>query len=150
MPAAASSIGGVFAAVLLSRPDYVQGVTNVMAKRSYRGKPKKGKGGSPSNMLSQMARMQEEMQAAQEALADETFSVTSGGGAITVVITGHQRVQAIEVAEELLDPEEKEMLQDMLVAAVNSAIEQSQTKAAERMEGITGGVDLGSLGGLLG
>ena len=121
-----------------------------MAKRSYRGKPKKSKAPSPNNMLSQVARMQEEMAAAQEALADETFSVTSGGGAITVVITGHQRIQSIEVADELLDPEEKEMLQDMLVAAVNSAIEQSQTKAAERMEGITGGVDLGGLGGLLG
>jgi DNA-binding YbaB/EbfC family protein len=152
MPAAACEIKAALPARWrppADRPDG-KGATNFMAKRSYRGKPRKSKGASPNNMLSQVARMQEEMQAAQEALAEETFSITSGGGAITVVITGHQRVQAIEVAAELLDPEEKEMLQDMLVAAVNSAIEQSQTKAAERMEGITGGVDLGGLGGLLG
>ncbi|MCB8950721.1 MAG: YbaB/EbfC family nucleoid-associated protein [Ardenticatenales bacterium] len=101
-------------------------------------------------MLSQMQRMQEEMKSTQESLADEVVSVTAGGGAITVVITGHQRVQSIAIAEDLIDPEEKEMLQDMLVAAINSAIEQSQTLAAEKMEAITGGADLGGLGGLLG
>ena len=123
-----------------------------MAKKrsSFRGKPKQPKQASPNNMLSQMQRMQEEMKSTQESLADEVVSVTAGGGAITVVITGHQRVQSIAIAEDLFDPEEKEMLQDMLVAAINSAIEQSQTLAAEKMEAITGGADLGGLGGLLG
>ncbi|MGD8585760.1 MAG: YbaB/EbfC family nucleoid-associated protein, partial [Chloroflexota bacterium] len=87
-----------------------------------------------------------------EALANETVSVTAGGGAITVVITGHQRIQSIEIQPELIDPEEADMLQDLLVAAVNSAIEQSQALAADRMEGLTGGLNindlLGGLGGL--
>lgn len=123
-----------------------------MAKRSYRGKPKKKKSASPGNLMAQVQQMQEQMASQQEALADETVSVTAGGGAITVVITGHQRIQSIEIQPELIDPEEADMLQDMLVAAVNSAIEQSQAMAAQRMEGLTGGLDindlLGGLGGL--
>ncbi len=126
-----------------------------MAKRSFRGKPKKKpKMRNPGNMMAQMQKMQEEMAVAQEALADETMTVTAGGGAISIVITGHQRLQSIEINPELLDPEDAEMLQDMLVAGVNAAIEQSQTMAAEKMEGITGGLGgglndlLGGLGGL--
>jgi DNA-binding YbaB/EbfC family protein len=123
-----------------------------MAKRSYRGKPKKKKSASPGNLMAQVQQMQEQMASQQEALADETVSVTAGGGAVTVVITGHQRIQAIEIQPELIDPEEADLLQDMLVAAVNSAIEQSQAMAAERMEGLTGGLDindlLGGLGGM--
>jgi hypothetical protein len=65
-----------------------------------------------------------------------------------VVISGHQRVESIAINPELLDPEDVELLQDMLVAAVNSAIEQSQAMSAERMEGITGG--MGDINNLLG
>ena len=123
-----------------------------MTRRSYRGKPKKKKTASPGNMMAQVQKMQEQMAAQQDALATETLSVTAGGGAITVVITGHQRLQSIEIEPELLDPEEVDLLQDMLIAAVNSAIEQSQAMAAERMEGLTGGLGLndllGGLGGL--
>jgi DNA-binding YbaB/EbfC family protein len=123
-----------------------------MAKRSFRGKPKKSKSPSPGNLMAQMQEMQEQMAAQQEALADETVSVSAGGGAITIVISGHQRVQSIEIQPELIDPEESEMLQDLLVAAVNAAIEQSQALAAQKMEGVTGGLDmndlLGGLGGL--
>jgi DNA-binding YbaB/EbfC family protein len=123
-----------------------------MARRSYRGKPKKTKTPSAGNMMAQFQEMQQQMAAQQEALANETVTVTVGGGAISIVITGHQRVESIEIQPELLDPEEVEMLQDMLVAAVNAAIEQSQAKAAEKMEGLTGGMGLndllGGLGGL--
>ena len=123
-----------------------------MAKRSFRGKPKKKKaGGNPANMMAQMQKMQQDMAVAQDALADETITVTAGGGAISIEITGHQRVEAITLDPEVVDPEDVEMLQDMLVAAVNQAIEQSQAMAAERMEGLTGGLDLGGgLGDLLG
>ena len=76
--------------------------------------------------------------------------MTAGGGAITVVITGHQRIQSIEIQPELVDPEDIEMLQDMLVAAVNASIEQSQAMAAEKMEGLTGGLGLNDLLGGLG
>ncbi|RMG96891.1 MAG: YbaB/EbfC family nucleoid-associated protein [Chloroflexi bacterium] len=125
-----------------------------MSKRPYRsGKAKKPKA-NPRNMLAQFQQMQQQMAEAQEALAHETVTVTAGGGAISITITGHQRVQAIEIDPELLDGDDVEMLQDMLVAAVNAAIEQSQTMAAERMESITGGLGggltdlLGGLGGL--
>ena len=119
-----------------------------MSKRSIRrqsslgGPPKVNKG----NMMARMQTMQQEMAEAQEALANETVTVTTGGGAISIVMTGHQRVESITIDPEVLDPEDVEMLQDMLLSAVNAAIEQSQALSAERMEGITGGLDLG--GGL--
>ncbi|MCA9917635.1 MAG: YbaB/EbfC family nucleoid-associated protein [Anaerolineales bacterium] len=125
-----------------------------MSKRSFRGRPKpaKNKMPSPGGLMNQMQQMQEQMANAQSALENETITVTAGGGAISIVITGHQRIQSITVDPDLLTPDDAEMLQDMLVAGVNAAIEQSQALAAERMEGITGGLGgglndmLGSLG----
>lgn len=117
-----------------------------MARRSYKARKKsKAANPSPGNMLAQVQQMQQQMAEAQEALGDEYVTVTAGGGAITIEISGHQRVKSIYVNPELIDPEEQEMLQDLLVAAVNQAIEQSQAMAAEKMEGITGG--MGGLGG---
>jgi DNA-binding YbaB/EbfC family protein len=106
---------------------------------------------NPNAMLSQVQKMQEDMAVAQETLANEFTTVTVGGGAITVEISGQQRVKAIAINPELLDPEELEMLQDLLVSAVNQAIEQSQAMAAQRMEAISSGVSglndmLGGLG----
>jgi DNA-binding YbaB/EbfC family protein len=102
--------------------------------------------------MSQMQEMQQQMANQQEALANETITVSAGGGVITIVITGHQRVESIEIKPEIVDPDDIEMLQDLLVAAVNAAIEQSQAMAAEKMEGLTGGLGindlLGGLGGL--
>lgn len=111
-----------------------------MTKRSFHGKPKK-KTVSPNDMLGQMQKMQQDMATAQAALENETVTVTAGGGAIAIVITGHQRLRSIAIDPELLNAEDAEMLQDMLVAGVNAAIEQSQALAAEKMEGITGGMD---------
>ncbi len=102
-------------------------------------------GGSPMDLMAQVQKMQEEMAKAQEALADEVLEVSVGGGAVRVKITGQQQVRAIEIDPELLDPEEVEMLQDMLVAAVNAAIEKSQAVAAERLQAITGGLSLPGL-----
>jgi DNA-binding YbaB/EbfC family protein len=105
-------------------------------------------------MMKQLQKMQEDMVAAQEALANETVEVSVGGGAVTIVITGHQRVQSITInpqAVDTSDPEWLNDLQDMLVVAINQAIEQSQTMAAQRMEEITGGLNnIPGLGGLLG
>ena len=122
-----------------------------MSKRSFRGrpKPKKKKMPNAGGLMAKMQQMQEQMATAQTALEDETITVTAGGGAISIVISGHQRVQSITVDPDLLTPDDAEMLQDMLVAGVNSAIEQSQAMAAERMEGITGGLG-GGLDDLLG
>lgn len=100
-------------------------------------------------MMAQIQQMQQEMAEAQSALENETVTITAGGGAITIEITGHQRIRSIKILPELLNPEEVEMLEDMLVVGVNSAIEQSQALSAQRMEGITGNMGLGDmLGGL--
>ncbi len=111
-------------------------------------------GGGQAGMMRQLQKMQEDMLAAQEALATETVEVSVGGGAVTIVITGHQRVQSVAVNKEMIDLEDEEWLtdlQDLLVLAVNQAVEQSQTMAAERMEEITGGLgSMPGLGGLLG
>jgi len=120
-----------------------------MTKRNFHGKPKKkGASGNPNDMLAQVQKMQQDMATAQTALENETLTVSAGGGAITITITGHQRVRGITIDKELLTPDEGEFLQDMLVAGINAAIEQSQALAAQRMEGITGGV--GGMDGLLG
>lgn len=120
-----------------------------MTKRNFHGKPKKKVGGgNPNDMLAQVQKMQADMATAQTALENETLTVSAGGGAITITITGHQRVRAIAIDKEVLVADEVEFLQDMLVAGINAAIEQSQALAAQRMEGITGGV--GGMDGLLG
>ena len=119
-----------------------------MTKRNFHGKPKKKMGGSPNDMLAQVQKMQEEMAAAQSSLESETLTVSAGGGAITITITRHQRVQALPIAKGVLRPAEPDFLQDMPVAGINAAIEQSQALAAQRMENITGGV--GGMDGLLG
>ncbi len=116
-----------------------------------------GGGGMPggnAGMLKQLQKMQQDMVEAQEALANENVEVSVGGGAVTIVISGHQRIQSIVLKKEMIDTSDDEWindLQDMLVVAMNQAIEQSQTMAAQRMEGITGGLgDVPGLGGLLG
>jgi nucleoid-associated protein EbfC len=113
-----------------------------------------GMQGGMGGMMKQLQKMQEDMAAAQEALANETVEVSVGGGAVTVVISGHQRVQSVTIKQEMIDTSDEEWLtdlQDLLVLAMNQAVERSQTMAAEKMEGITGGLgDNPLLGGLLG
>ena len=107
-----------------------------------------------ANPMAMLQKMQQDMAEAQENLELETTEVSVGGGAIKIVITGHQRVQSVEINPDVIDMDDEEWLndlQDLLVAAVNQAIEQSQAMAAERMEAITGGLgDIPGLGGLLG
>ncbi len=113
-----------------------------------------GGGLGGGNMMKMVQKMQQDMAEAQERLAHETVEVSVGGGAITVVITGHQRVQSIKLNPDIVDvndPEWVNDLQDLLVLAVNQAVEQSQSMAAEKMEAITGGLGgMPGLGGLLG
>lgn len=125
-----------------------------------KGKKRGGGGGMPpggmGGMMAQLQKMQQDMAEAQEQLEHETVEVSVGGGALTVVISGHQRVQSISINPDVIDTDDEEWitdLQDLLVAAVNQAIEQSQTMAAEKMESVTGGLgDMlpPSLGGMLG
>jgi hypothetical protein len=125
-----------------------------MSKRKGMIPPGGGMPGGGAGMLKQLQKMQQDMADAQEALANETVEVSVGGSALTIVITGHQRIQSIAINRDVIDTSDEEWvndLQDLLVAAVNQAIEQSQTMAAQRLESITGGLGgLPGLGGLLG
>lgn len=122
-----------------------------MAKKSFRGKPKKKSAKvSPNNVMSQFNLMQEQMAATQEKLADETFTVSAAGGALEVSINGAQRLTALKIDPELIDEDDPELLTDLLISTINQAIEKSQTVAAERMEGVTGGMGMGDLLGGLG
>jgi DNA-binding YbaB/EbfC family protein len=99
-------------------------------------------GGQMGDMLHKVQQLQEEMVKTQESLADETVSITAGGGAIEITITGQQRLQSVTIDPDVVDPDDVEMLQDLIVAAVNEAIERSQTMAAERLSKLTGGLGL--------
>ncbi len=103
-------------------------------------------GGGLGGMLQQVQKLREEMLKTQEELGQETLSVTAGGGAITVVVTGHQRIESIKIAPEVVDPEDVEMLQDLIVAAVNEAIEKSREMAAQRLGSLAGGLNIPGLG----
>lgn len=103
-------------------------------------RPQSAKG--PKGMMAQLQKMQEEMSQTQAKLTEEKLTVTAGGGAVTVVITGDQQLESIQIDPDLLNPEEKEMLEDMLVAAVNQAIDQAKNLASERMGSLTAGLNL--------
>ncbi|MCL6510687.1 MAG: YbaB/EbfC family nucleoid-associated protein [Anaerolineae bacterium] len=102
-------------------------------------------GGIQPGMLEKIKKMQEEMAATQAALETELINVTAAGGAVTIVITGHQRVQSIKLDPALIDPNDVAMLEDTLVAAINEAIVASQEHSARRLEAVTGGVNIPGL-----
>ena len=104
-----------------------------------------------SSMLEQVQKMQADMVAAQRALAEETVEATAGGGMVTATVTGSGELRAITIAPQVVDPDDVEMLQDLVVAAIGEAMRKAQALQADRLGGITGGLDLGGgLGGLLG
>lgn len=96
-------------------------------------------------MAQQLQKLQEEMMKAQEALGEETVEVSVGGGAVTVVMTGHQKLRSITIDPEVVDSDDVEMLQDLILAAVNEAVERSQGLAADRLTALTGGLGLPGL-----
>lgn len=98
-----------------------------------------------SDMMARVQRIQEDMRKTQEELETELVNVTAAGGAITLVITGHQRVQSIKIDPSLVDPNDVPMLEDALVAAVNEAILASQALSAQRLEAVTGGLSIPGL-----
>ena len=97
-----------------------------------------------NKMMQQVQQMQAEMQKAQEDLATETVTASAGGGAVKATMTGNLELVELQIDPEVLDPEDVEMLQDMVLAAVNEALTRSQEMASKRLGGITGG--LGDLG----
>jgi len=97
------------------------------------------------DVMQQVQKLQEEMLEAQEALGEETITATAGGGAVTVVMTGQQRIQSISIAPEVVDPDDVEMLEDLITAAVNEALQRSQELATERLGALTGGLRIPGL-----
>jgi hypothetical protein len=96
-------------------------------------------------MLQQLQSLQQEMSAAQDEIAAMTVTATAGGGAVSVVVTGERRVQSLIIAPEVVDPEDVDMLQDLVVVAINSGLEQVDEATAERMAALSGGLGIPGL-----
>ncbi|MCX4276195.1 MAG: YbaB/EbfC family nucleoid-associated protein [Candidatus Gastranaerophilales bacterium] len=102
-------------------------------------------GGGPQNMnqmIKQAQKMQEEMKAKQEELEQQEFKTTSGGGMVEVTITGKKEIKDISIKPEIVNPEDIEMLQDMIMAAVNEAIRKVEDISNSEMEKITGALNI--------
>lgn len=105
----------------------------------------RGFGGGMPNMgslMSQMQKLQEEMEKTQAALSTEELTVSAGGGAVTVVVTGAREFKSLTIKPEVIDPDDVEMLQDLLLAAFNDALAQAKQLEEERMGNLTGGMGL--------
>lgn len=104
-----------------------------------------GMGGGPQNMnqmIKQAQKMQEEMKAKQEELEQQEFKTTSGGGMVEVTITGKKEIKDISIKPEIVNPEDIEMLQDMIMAAVNEVIRKVEDISNSEMEKITGALNI--------
>ena len=102
-------------------------------------------GGGGGGMMQQIRQLQEEMARTQENLGDETVEVSVGGGVLQMVMTGNQRLLSVRIEPDILNADDVDMLQDLVVAAVNEAIERSQQLASDRMGALTGGLNLPGL-----
>jgi hypothetical protein len=98
------------------------------------------KGSKSMGMMQQMQKLQEQLQQAQEKLAEETVSYTAGGGAVKVVVTGDQRCLSVEIDPEVVKEGDTEMLQDLLLTAFNGALDASRNLAIERLGPMAGGL----------
>ncbi|HSM26038.1 MAG TPA: YbaB/EbfC family nucleoid-associated protein [Anaerolineaceae bacterium] len=99
-----------------------------------------GGGGGQNAMMRQLQKLQEQMEAAQASLAEETVTATSGGGVVKVTMTGDQHCKSVEIAPELLEDADAEMLQDLILSAVNLALDQSRELQSEKMGPLAGGI----------
>lgn len=97
-------------------------------------------------MMKQLQQMQAKMAKVQTELGQESVEASVGGGAVTITITGHMKVQTVKIAPEVVDPADVAMLEDLMVAAVNEAVEKAQKLVQERMASVTGGLKIPGLG----
>ncbi len=112
-----------------------------MAKRGgYSG----GMPGNMNNLMKQAQKMQKQMEENQKALDEQEFKASSGGGAVEVTVSGKREVTKVTLAEEVVDPDDIEMLQDLVMAATNEALRQAEEAATGAMSKLTG--NLGGLG----
>lgn len=96
-------------------------------------------------MMKQAQQLQSKMLKLQEEMADKTVETTSGGGMVKVVANGRQQVLSIQIEKEVVDPDDVEMLQDLILAAINDALIKSQEMASEEMSKLTGGLSIPGL-----
>ncbi|MGD2271455.1 MAG: YbaB/EbfC family nucleoid-associated protein [Desulfobacterales bacterium] len=97
------------------------------------------------NMLKQAQKLQTKMLKLQEELAEKTVETTAGGGMVKVVANGKQQIVSLQIEKEVVDPEDVEMLQDLILAAVNDALTKSQEMASSEMGKLTGGLNIPGL-----
>ena len=118
-----------------------------MAKGAFRGGSYGGgggfSGGMNMNMVRQAQKMQQDMLKLQEELEQQSYEASAGGGVVRAVVSGKNELQSLSIDPETLDPEDVEMLQDMICAAVNEALRKAETAKAESMSKLTGGLNLG-------
>lgn len=114
-----------------------------MAKRG--GFPGGGMPGNMNNLMKQAQRMQRQMEESQKELEEKEFTAKAGGGAVEVTVTGKKEITKVKLSEEVVDPDDIEMLEDLVMAAVNEALRMAEDANAEIMNKMTGG--LGGLGG---
>ena len=109
--------------------------------------PKQFQGGGQdmNSMIHQARKMQDQITALQEDIEQRTFNATAGGGAVSVTLTGKKTLQSIELKKEVVDPEDIEMLQDLIISAVNEAVNNVEETTETEMSKITGGVALPGL-----
>lgn len=100
------------------------------------------------NMQAMIKKMQEDMVAKQEELEAREYEVSCGGGVVNVKINGKKEILSVKLAEEIVDPDDIETLEDLIVAAVNEAIKRVESDAADEMGKLTGGLNIPGLGGL--
>ena len=120
-------------------------VKKKIKKSAPRGPMSPALGGGGGGMMQQIRQLQEEMARTQENLGDETVEVSVGGGVLQMVMTGSQRLLSVRIEPDILNADDVDMLQDLVVAAVNEAIERSQQLASDRMGALTGGLNLPGL-----
>ncbi|MGI6586420.1 MAG: YbaB/EbfC family nucleoid-associated protein [Gracilibacteraceae bacterium] len=101
-----------------------------------------GMGGNMNNMMKQVQKMQREMAKLQEEVEQRTVEASSGGGAVKVVANGKKEIISITIKPEVIDPDDAEMLQDLVVAAINEAMRQADEMISKEMSKITGGLNI--------
>lgn len=114
-----------------------------MAKRG--GFPGGGMPGNMNNLMKQAQRMQRQMEESQKELEEKEFTAKAGGGAVEVTVTGKKEITRVKLSEEVVDPDDIEMLEDLVMAAANEALRMAEDANAEIMNKMAGG--LGGLGG---
>lgn len=97
-------------------------------------------------LMKQAQQMQEKMMRVQDELASKTVEATAGGGMVTAVVNGKHELVSLKIEKEVVDPDDIEMLQDLVVAAVNEGVRKAQEMAAEEMSKVTGGLNIPGLG----